>query len=394
VAWSLVQQSAAQANGAASVSLPGPSTAGTLLICTASSNSIVAIVPPAGWVVAASVANSATVESYILAYFSNPGGISSCAPTGGTGSFQLCIGEFTCPNVALVAAASSTGSQTGGAVTNITVTTGGGAKPGDLSIVTGLQHIASAVITWTDPAGYTEFSGLVLNNLTNHQYAALDLGLAAGGAQSVTITSSATATGTGWAGVAATFSVPPPPAQAAAPGLTWRHHFQYRQSIAYASNSVSPLSTSVTASGSQATQTGKPLAAAASAAGVLSNQAGKLLAAAATAAGTVTRQVGKLAPAVATAAGTLTRQVGKAISGAATATGTILRGIGRVLAGAVSAVAALIIPSLPPSVHHATITITAAGPLAAQVAVTAATTAEVAITPAGDGAAAVTITPN
>jgi hypothetical protein len=210
VAWSLVQQSAAQtANG--TNTLPAPSTAGNLLVAVVSSASAVALTAPAGWAAGLTVANvGTTTELTVFWYLNNPGGLSSFTFGGGSGTNQVVVGEFTCPNVALLAGPSATGTGTAGAVASVTVTTGTTAVAGDLVVGSAYEHLSStSTITWTNPAGFTPFPGLLVGNTFNHCYAGYLLAAASNGAQSVTPTSSVTATGAqGWCGAVVTFSQP------------------------------------------------------------------------------------------------------------------------------------------------------------------------------------------
>lgn len=206
--WSLVQKSAAYNSSGNSNTLPSASTAGNLLVATCSTGTPATITPPSGWSTGPTITNSTTSQTTMFFYFNNPGGLSSFAFTGPTGTCKVSVAEFTCANVAHVSAASATGTQTGGAVTNITITGGSGTVAGDLCVVGGLEHVTtSATCTWTDPSGYTlENSDTAAS--TNHSYCARNLSASASGAQSVTLTNSLTANGTGWTGVFASFTEP------------------------------------------------------------------------------------------------------------------------------------------------------------------------------------------
>jgi hypothetical protein len=209
--WSLVQQSSAQATGGI-CTLPTGSTAGNLLVLTASNGSSTALVAPTGatWSTLRSVINGTSSQDVIFACFNNPGGLSSFTVTGGSGAIQCEVYEFTCPNVAQVTTASDGGTQTGGAVAAITISSGSAAQTGDLVVVSGFEHLtATSAITWTTPSGFTDGSSLSVASATNHQYSGYQVAATSGGIQAVTVTSSvATTSSTGWTGCVTTFSLP------------------------------------------------------------------------------------------------------------------------------------------------------------------------------------------
>jgi hypothetical protein len=209
VAWSLVQQSAAQVTTGTNT-LPGNSTAGNLLVAVTASASNTALTAPSGWVTGPNLANGAPNELYLFYYPNNPGALSSFTFGGGTGTNHVVVGEFTCPSAATVASTNAVGTNTAGAVASVAVTTGATARAGDLVISGAFEHLnASSAITWTDPGGFTQFSGLKITSLANHCYAAFELSAGSAGAQSVTVTSSVASTvTTGWTGAVATFSQP------------------------------------------------------------------------------------------------------------------------------------------------------------------------------------------
>jgi len=207
VGWSLVQQSAVETTATATKTLPNASTAGTLLIATIGAGSAVAITPPAGWTQVVPASNG-TNESYIFAYYDNPGGLSSFTFSGAAGTCIGEVSEWSCAVVAEVFTASDTGAATAGAVASVTTDTSGTAQPGDLAVAVALEHLTTAsAITWTGPSGYTPFAGLVVTSAVNHMYAGYSPSLPSGGVQAVTVTSSVSAVGaSGWTGVVATFS--------------------------------------------------------------------------------------------------------------------------------------------------------------------------------------------
>jgi hypothetical protein len=212
MAWSLVQQSATQTSSSLTLDLPGATTQGNLILATVGAGSATALTAAAGCVTVASIGNS-TNESYIFAYYNNPGGISSLTFGGGAGS---CIGELSewnCAGISTVAGPSDTGTNTAGAVSSVAVNTQGTSLTGDLVIAIGLEHLTTAsAITWTNPSGFTEFSSLNVGSSANHLFAAYAVSATTAGVQTVTITSSVAATGAaGWTGVVATFSLPTGP---------------------------------------------------------------------------------------------------------------------------------------------------------------------------------------
>lgn len=219
MAWTLVQQSAAQTTNGTNT-LPANSTAGNLLIAVVTNASATALSPPASWSTGPHIANGVTSETYIFIYFNNPGGLSSFTFTGGSGAIQVSVAEFTCPSVSSVAATSATGTNTAGSVTSITVTNGAGELSGDLVIVAAMQHVsAAAALTWTDPSGFTEFSSLSLASANNHGYGAYELS-GSGASQAATVTSTLTGTATGWTGAIASFTQPGPAAPVPVPYIT------------------------------------------------------------------------------------------------------------------------------------------------------------------------------
>jgi hypothetical protein len=212
MAWSFVQRTATQSTSG-TCTLPANTTAGNLVIVIGTSGSGTALTPPTGFSTVTSIANGTASETFIFASFNTAGGVSSFTVGGGSGPAIQCeAAEFTCTSVASVSAASSTGTQTGGKVATITVTSGAGALAGDLVIVGALEHSGTAAtLTWTDPSGFDgEMAGsLDLSSVNNHGYGAYRLSAASGGAQSVVVTSSLTSTSTsGWTGCVATFSQP------------------------------------------------------------------------------------------------------------------------------------------------------------------------------------------
>ena len=209
MAWTTVQQSAAQTVNATNT-LPANSTAGNLLIAVVGCSSVTALVPPTGqgtWASVITITGTSS-EVTIFANFNNPGGLSSFTFTGGTAPISVSVAEFTCPGIANVVAASATGSATANKVASVTVTNGATEIAGDLVIVGATQHITAAAITWTNPAGVSQFSSLSIASAAQHTYAGLDLA-GTGASQAATVTSSVTSTANGsWTGVIASFTGP------------------------------------------------------------------------------------------------------------------------------------------------------------------------------------------
>ena len=204
MAWTLVQSVAQTTNGTATYS---STTAGNLLIAVCGCSSTTAITPPAGWTSVVTITGTAS-EVTIFANFNNPGGITGVTFTGGASPLSVSLAEFTCPGVANVVAASATGTNTANKVASVTVTNGAGEIAGDLVIVGATQHITAAAITWTDPAGFTEFTTLVVASAAQHTFAARELS-GTGASQAATVTSSVTSTANGsWTGVIASFTQP------------------------------------------------------------------------------------------------------------------------------------------------------------------------------------------
>jgi hypothetical protein len=225
VAWSLVQQSAAQISTTApsTNTFSGNSAAGNLLVAVTGSASGTAITAPTGWVGGPAISSVSLNETYLWYYPANPGGLASFAFGGPATTIFVSVAEFTCPGVAAVATTSDTGTATNGAFNTITVATGGTARATDLVIAGAFEHLASAsVIAWTEPSlsGWPggagpqappEFAGLKVTSLANHQYAGYLLAATAAGIQSVNPISSVAATlASGWTGAVMTFSQPAP----------------------------------------------------------------------------------------------------------------------------------------------------------------------------------------
>ena len=327
VVWSLVQQSAAQANTSTNT-LPGNSTAGNLLVAVTGCPSGASITAPAGWVQGPQVFNGAVNDTSLWYYPANPGGLSSFT-FAGPGSIWVSVAEFTGPGVAAVAAPSDTGTNTGGAVTSITVATAGTAKTGDLVVAGFFEHLAAtSAITWTDPAAFTGFAGLKVTSLVNHCYAAYYLAANASGVQSVTGTSSVTGNATnGWTGAVMTFTLP--------------------------SGTVVPGAGAVAGAGSVTAAVTQAAAATAAGAGVV-NASGVITGTANVAgAGAATAAATQIAPATATAAGVVTAAATQAATaapagaGAATAKATQDAGTTTAAAGAgaVTGVATQVAPA-------------------------------------------------
>lgn len=236
MAWTLVQQSAAQTTTGTNT-LPAGSTQGNLLAAVVTNGSATALSPPAGWSTIVSIVNGTVSESYIFTYYNNPGGLSSFAFTGGSGAISASIMEFTCPNVGALAGTSSTGSTTAGAVNSIGPSQGANAKIGDLIIMGAEEHLLSAsAITWTKPGALLQCSGLVVASALDFGWAGYSLSSTVNGSAAYGVTSSVTSTSAnGWTGVIATFTQPP--------GGLLPQQLRQRISIQATSKSARPIAT-------------------------------------------------------------------------------------------------------------------------------------------------------
>jgi hypothetical protein len=208
--WTLVQESATQAQGSSGTltpTLPAGSTAGTLLVAFLSSNTATAFTLPSNWVTGIAVTNGTGNQQQIawLPPAFNAGGITSeVFLTGAGNNPRASLAEFALPTGMNTVAADVTGFNTGGAVTSIAVSTAA-AKAGDLGVCCFAEHLAAAAtVTWTTPSGWTTLTGSAVGSTVN-QYAAFEV--LAGGTVSVTGTSGTTASASsGWTGAVITFT--------------------------------------------------------------------------------------------------------------------------------------------------------------------------------------------
>lgn len=201
-----MQKSAAVGTGTGGTvtgTLPAGSTAGnTLVACLGGNVGATQFAGAAGWVQAAQAGNGTLSRCEVWYLPSCPAGVTTAVFTSGSGALRAALAEFHSSVAGATVTVDVAGTGTAGAVTTCVAT--GSGTAGDLLVTAFTEHLpAAAVVTWTDPAGYTLLGSVTASN-QNPVYSAYKLS-AAGGAISVTGTSNQTAAASGWTGCIVSF---------------------------------------------------------------------------------------------------------------------------------------------------------------------------------------------
>jgi len=208
--FSFVQKGSTTSGG--TYTIPGPSTAGTMLTAVIAQTTQAAATPPAGWILAGFANAGGTtgrIERWYLPPEANPGGITSAAFTVGTNGRGF-LAEFKPPPGYTVALDGTPGTNSGTTATTLPVTTSGASAGGDLGLVAfETQYSPTGTSqSWPTPAGWT--LGASATAVADNYASYYQLGLPAG-TQAVTGTFSAGSGGTqtGWAALLCVFTAIP-----------------------------------------------------------------------------------------------------------------------------------------------------------------------------------------
>src|SRR6266702_3571887 len=167
MAFTLVQKSASVATGTGGTvtgTLPAGSTAGnTLVACLGGNTGSTQFAAPAGWVQAAQTGNGTLSRCEIWYLPSCPAGVTTAAFTSGSGALRAALAEFHTSVAGATVTVDAAGTGTAGAVTTCVAT--GSGTAGDLLVTAFTEHLpAAAVVTWTDPSGYTLLGSITTSN--------------------------------------------------------------------------------------------------------------------------------------------------------------------------------------------------------------------------------------
>lgn len=393
MAWSLVGSAGAVANSGTSpmtASAGQSSTAGNLLICRVTITSgATAPTLPTGWAQrkAQTVGTSPLVGAWAFEYRNNPGSISSVSVTFGAGHAAAQVTEYTCPNVALVAA-DQVGSASGAIASPLNITTPALAANTELAVSAIAANFGTATTTTFGAGSGFSQTGNWNNGSNQTAHAAFDHDLSTGASAGSTVTDAVTLSVTGAgneAGVIVTYSQP----------LSVTLTTSVPAAGSLSNNPANTLSVRVSTTATVTRRAGKVLACSVTTAGTLSRQAGQMLATVAATSGSITRSLARSfsVPVIMTAA--LSSRVSRVLTAAVTTAGALRRAAGKILAALVRTAGSLstgviVGPRLP-----GVLTITP-GPGSPQTAVltvapAGAQTAVLTITPMGNNAASLTV---
>lgn len=189
-------QSAALTTGASSVigvTLPLPSTAGTLLVALLSNvfgTTITAA--PTGWTLLKSQDQGGVAHIEVWIYPNNPGGLSTFNFTQSvTQSWESHISEWSGVHLAGTLDVAATGA-TATSGTTLALTTGGNVPTtGDIAIAAWIQKVITGVVTFTTPAGFTRLCANPASQI-EHMNAEYKVNPATGAPLAPTMTSNTT----------------------------------------------------------------------------------------------------------------------------------------------------------------------------------------------------------